>query len=328
MTLNPPTLSDVAARAGVSLATASRALNGSVRRVKPDLYERVIATAKELGYSANVQAQAVARGRSATVALVVGDITDPYFAEISAGVMRVAADRGLIVSIASTGSYGSSQGSAREDDVLVMLRGQRPRAVVFAGTRVVGVPTVVSALESVAVIGEGAPGLRTVHVDNRGGASRLASALTEHGYRDFTILAGPHNFVTVRDRVDGFCDVAPGARVITTEFSREGGYRAMAEFLSTNPPPECVFAVTDVMALGAIEALREMGCVPGADVGVAGFGDIPVVTDITPALTSVALPLDAIGGQALELALAEGEEVEVDLIPAAVRLRASTPGVR
>ena len=326
MAENLPTLSDVAARAGVSLATASRALNGSVRRVKPDLHDRVLAAAEELGYSANVQAQAVARGHSATVALVVGDITDPYFAEISAGVMRVAAERGLMVTIASTGPYDSHEGSSLEGDVLAMLRGQRPRAVVFAGTRVIGVPTVISTLQRVAVVGEGAPGLRTVPVDNYGGASRLAHALTESGYGEFTILSGPRNLVTVRDRVDGFCSVAPQARVITTEFTREGGYHAMAQFLATEPLPECVFAVTDVMALGAIAALRERGFVPGVDVGVAGFGDIPVVTDITPALTSVALPLDAIGARALELALAEGDPVDADLMQAIVRVRASTPG--
>ncbi|WFR65769.1 LacI family DNA-binding transcriptional regulator [Curtobacterium flaccumfaciens] len=98
------TLADVAARAGVSLATASRALNGSTRKVRQDSLDRVYAAAQELRYTANVQAQAVARGTTTTLALVVGDIADPYFSGIAAGAIRAADDAGLVVTITSTGA--------------------------------------------------------------------------------------------------------------------------------------------------------------------------------------------------------------------------------
>lgn len=324
---HPPTLSDVAARAGVSLATASRVLNGSERTVKPDLRQRVISAAAELGYSTNVQAQAVARGRSTTVALVVGDIADPYFAGISRGVIDVARERGLVVTISSTGPYDGDSGVSREGELLAALRRQRPCAVVFAGTRVVGEPTDITASDRTAVIGGGAPHVRTVRVDNRGGALALARELTSRGYREFTVLAGPNELITVRDRVEGFREHVPDAQVVSTEFSRAGGYRAMCQLLDSGFLAECVFAVADVMALGAMAALRERGYEPGRDMAVAGFDDIPLVSDVTPALTSVSLPLYQIGAQALELALADDTVRESALIPAHVRIRASTPGV-
>ena len=324
MSENAPTLTDVAAHAGVSLATASRALNGSARKVNPELQDRVLASARTLGYSANVQAQAVARGTSNVVALVVGDIADPYFASISSGVVRVADERGLIVTITATGPYSGPESMAREEAALDALRGQRPRAVVLAGSRVAGAGTRVGDPERVAVIGTGAPELRTVDVDNRGGAAALATQLLALGYEDFAVLAGPEELVTVRDRVDGFRSVVPSARVVHAEFTRAGGHRAMSDLLAAGDRPECVFAVSDVMAIGAMAALREAGITPGTEVAVAGFDDIPLVADVTPALTSVALPLADIGARALELALADDPSPAVPVV-AEVRLRASTP---
>lgn len=328
MSENAPTLSDVAAHAGVSLATASRAVNGSARTVNAELQERVHAAARELGYSANIQAQAVARGTSTVVALVVGDIADPYFAAIASGVVRVADERGLIVTITATGRDGGVPRVAREEAALAALRGHRPRAIILASSRVVGAETAAAGLDRIAVIGGGAPALRTVAVDNHGGAAALARELVGLGYRDFAVIAGPEELVTVRDRVDGFRSVAPSAAVRYVEFSREGGHRAMLELLEAGIRPECVFAVTDVMALGAMAALREAGLTPGRDIAVAGFDDLPLVADVSPALTSVALPLADIGAHALELALAESSESTGDrTAPTApvVRVRESTP---
>lgn len=105
----------------------------------------------------------------------------------------------------------------------------------------------------------------------------------------------------------------------------------MAELLRSGARPECVFAVSDVMAIGVMAALREAGIAPGEEVAVAGFDDIPLVADVTPALTSVSLPLAEIGARALELALADesdeqgGPDGERTPVSAEVRVRASTP---
>lgn len=327
MSESASTLAQVAAHAGVSLATASRALNGSARKVNPELQARVLASAAALGYSANVQAQAVARGTSNTVAVVVGDIADPYFSSIASGIVRVADERGLIVTITATGAD-----AARESATLVALKGQRPRVVIVAGSRHLGDADGAAELEAierggarVALIGAAVPGLRSVAVNNRAGAAALATVLADRGYGDFVVLAGPEDLLTARDRTDGFLDVIPGARVVHGAFSRDGGYETMAAMLASGERPGCVFAVADVMAVGAMAAMRDAGVEPGAGIAVAGFDDIPLVQDVTPSLTTVALPLAEIGARALELALADDGDASAPPFDGTVTLRASTP---
>src|SRR5690554_668043 len=124
------TLDDVARAAGVSVATASRVLNGSTRRVAEPYRSRVEAAASGLGYTANVAAQATARGSSGTIALLVGDIADPYFSQLAAGVARGADEGGVVLTISITG-----RDPAREARILRALRGQRPRGIILAASR-------------------------------------------------------------------------------------------------------------------------------------------------------------------------------------------------
>ena len=123
-----PTLLDVATAAGVSLATASRALNGSTRTVNGDYRDRVLTAAAELGYTPNLSAQAVAKGSTRTVALLVTDITDPPDAFLTFGVIDAASDAGLTVTVTLT-----SGDPVRELALVRSLRGQRPRVLILAG---------------------------------------------------------------------------------------------------------------------------------------------------------------------------------------------------
>ena len=125
------TLSDVAREAGVSLATASRAINGSANRtVRADLADRVLAAAARLRYTPDANAQAMARGRTTSLGLVVHDIADPYFSSIAAGVARAADRAGLQVTLAST-----QHDPSRESGLVDLLKRQRARAIVIAGGR-------------------------------------------------------------------------------------------------------------------------------------------------------------------------------------------------
>ncbi|ANY09254.1 LacI family DNA-binding transcriptional regulator [Pseudonocardia sp. HH130630-07] len=311
------TLADVARRAGVSLATASRALNGSAgRTVAPELAERVLTAAADLDYTPNAQAQAMARGRSTTVGLVVHDIADPYFAAIASGVMSAAADRGLLVTVAS-----SERDVDRELNLVEMLRRQRVRAVVLAGSRSSrpGHTSLVrgelAAIRrdggSVAAIGQDVLEVPTVVVDNRFAAAALARSLYGLGHREFTVLAGPEDLLTARDRAEGFAlglaelglELAPD-RIVESRFDRDGGYAAAAGLAVDGAiAGHCLFVVNDVLALGAVSALRDSGLRVPEDVAVAGFDDIPTLRDVRPLLTTVALPLVKMGRSALELAL-------------------------
>ncbi|MGI5128247.1 LacI family DNA-binding transcriptional regulator [Pseudonocardia sp. CA-107938] len=315
----PATLADVAARAGVSLATASRALNGSAnRQVREELRERVRRAAEELDYSPNAQAQAMARGRTATLGLVVHDIADPYFSAIAAGVISAAAAHGLLVTVAST--QRDPQTELRHVE---QLHQERAQVVVLAGSRIDD-PDLLDAMRTalaavtrhggrVACIGQDVLGVRTVVVENRLGAAALAEALLGLGHRRFGVLTGPSGHLTARDRAEGFCYAlaAAGAEplpahVLPGEFTWEGGYATTAAMIAAaggRAPVDCLFAVTDVMALGALAALRAAGLRVPDDIAVAGFDDIPSLRDVVPGLTTLRLPMTRIGATVVDLAL-------------------------
>ncbi|PXY27287.1 LacI family DNA-binding transcriptional regulator [Prauserella muralis] len=335
------TLEDVARAAEVSLATASRALNGTTK-VRADLRERVLAAAEQLAYTPNAHAQALAGASHRTVGVICHDVSDPYFAAIARGVMRVAGDNGLLVMLAST--FRDPQ---KEIAYISMLRAQRASAILLVGSgfedkaweralaaeidpyrRGGGQVAVVSRHRSLRV--------DSVQPENREGAAALARALLELGHRRFAVLAGPRALTTVVDRLAGFREGLAEAGVELAEsdiveaaFTRDGGHSAMSRLLARGLEATCVFAVTDVMAIGAMTALREAGLSVPADVSLAGFDDIPVVRDLTPALTTVALPLEELGERAMELAIRDsrGTRSRVLRLPGEVVLRQSTSRV-
>ncbi len=346
----PVTLADVARRAGVSLSTASRVINGSARQVTPELEQRVTAAAADLGYTPNAQAQALARSASNVVGLVVHDIADPYFSSIVAGAMRVADRHGLIVMVGNT--FRDPQ---REVEYVGTLRAHRVRAIIVVGTRTSSramtarLAAELAAFEAAggraACVSQPRLPVDTVVPENRAGARDLARHLTRLGHRRFAVLAGPRAMLTSRERLAGFRDGLaeagldlPEDRVAEGAFTRDGGYAAMTELLAGNaglPGQEagttCVFAVSDVMAVGAMAALRERGIAVPGTLSVAGFDDIATLRDLTPPLTTVRLPLEEMGVRAAELALEterdggdSGRPPRVVRVPGEVVIREST----
>ncbi|GAB3008719.1 LacI family DNA-binding transcriptional regulator [Saccharothrix stipae] len=315
MTSRQVTLAEVAKHAGVSLATASRVLNGSTRQVSEELRERVLGTARRLGYLPNASAQALARNSSVLVGLVVHDIADPYFSSIAAGVTRIAEDAGLVVVLGTTG-----RDARREVELVNTLRAHRARAVVIAGSRTTDrsasrqLAEEITAFTAqggrVACVSQAKLGTDTVVPANRSGARALARRLAALGHRRFAVLAGPPDLLVARDRLAGFkaglADAGldlPDANVIASGFTRDGGHAAVADLIAARTGATCVFAVNDVMALGAMAALRDHGLRVPQDVSVAGFDDIPTLRDLVPALSTVRLPLEEMGERAARLVL-------------------------
>ncbi|MFC7343552.1 LacI family DNA-binding transcriptional regulator [Saccharopolyspora griseoalba] len=306
------TLTDVAKEAGVSLATASRALNGSDRVVRAELHARVIEAANRLGYTPNAQAQSMARGSTDLVGLMVNDIADPYFSTIAAGLAAAAEQQGLLVMLCSTGGQPE-----QELELLAALRRQRGRAIVLAGSRIDDrehlrelsdqMEPFIAAGGRVAAISEPKLSVDTVVVDNKSAARDLAVRIGELGYRRPAILTGPEKLLVSRNRRDGFVEGWSGEEpiVVADEFSRDGGFNAMQRLADSGAEVDCVFAINDLMAMGAMAACRDRGLdVPG-DLAVAGFDDISTLRDVTPALTTVRLPLTEMGRMALEMVLGE-----------------------
>ncbi|NUS03092.1 MAG: LacI family DNA-binding transcriptional regulator, partial [Nonomuraea sp.] len=291
------TLEDVAKQAGVSLATASRVLNGSTRQVGATLRARVERAADELGYRANIAAQTLARGASNVIGIVVHDLTDPYFAALADGAMRAAATEGLLVMVGTT-----HRDPEQEIAYVATMNAQRVRAVLLVGSRVAD-PVVTGRLRDelaryregggrAACVGQDLLGVDTVAPANRAGAAALARSLAGLGHTRFAVLAGPPHLVTAADRCSGFVEELrelglPEPTVVHGPFDRDGGHRAATE----TGDATCVFAVNDVMAVGALAAYRERGIRVPEDVSVAGFDDIVTLRDHVPALTTVRLPL-------------------------------------
>ncbi|CAJ1506250.1 LacI family DNA-binding transcriptional regulator [[Mycobacterium] burgundiense] len=336
------TLQDVAQRAGVSQATASRVLNGSSRVPGEDVADRVRTAARELGYVPNAQAQALARASTGLLGLVVHDIADPYFSSIVRGAQAAARAAAKQVLLAST-----DRDFDIERESVSTFIAHRADAIVLAGSRQSG--HLDRELEAeferyranggrLVVIGQPLAYGGAVEPENQAAAAELAEALMDAGHRQFAVIGGPGSIRTAVDRRNGFVEALCRRGLSTVvevsgDFTRDGGYsaaRRLAAALQLEPgaaaAPVCVFAVTDVMAIGAIAAWRELGLQVPRDVCIAGFDDIPTLRDHTPSLTTVALPLERIGARAVELALHGAGDID-DLrerVPGRVLLRDST----
>ncbi|GGL17627.1 LacI family DNA-binding transcriptional regulator [Sphaerisporangium melleum] len=339
------TLQDVAREAGVSAATASRALNGSTRNVQSDNVSRVLAAAARLGYVPHVSAQATAKGSIPTVALVVSDVADPYFSSIAVGIIDAAEAGGLVVTMTV-----ADRSPEREVQLVRTLRGQRPQIIIIAGSRINDTDTRGALIDElkqyraaggrVVLISQPELPFPTVAIDNVDGARLLARELAGAGYRRLCIIHAPHRIRTSYDRYTGFVTGLEESGIsmdanfaMETEFTRSGGYEAARELVERGLRNiELIFAVNDAMALGVMSALRDAGLVPGRDVAVAGFDDISSAVDVVPALTTVTVPLRTAGLEAMRLALADDDAageagIPTVWIPTAVRLRESTPPV-
>jgi LacI family transcriptional regulator len=332
----PTTLADVARRAGVSVSTASRVLNGSTRTVNAELQMRVLSAAHDLHYVPNAHAQALVRERSAIVGVIVHDISDPYFTEITSGIQRQAGDARRLVMVCN--SYREPE---RELEYVRLLHAQRVEALILAGSglddhayckaMMAQIDAFTAAGGRVALIGRHAIPGSSVLPDNVGGARAAARMLIELDHREFGIISGPRLLTSTHDRLSSFCHTlqefgieAPADRIVHCDFSRDGGMRATHDLLDRCPQITAVFALNDVMAIGALAALRERGVPVPGQVSVVGFDDIPIAHDVTPALTTVRVPMVNLGARAVQLALtATDGAIEVEHLPTELVVRAS-----
>jgi len=331
------TLAEVAERAGVSLATASRVLNGSKRSVTEDLRQRVLEAARELSYVPNAQAQALVRANTQLVGVIVHDVSDPYFSEIMRGIQSVASERGRLVTICN-----SYRDPIREIEYVRLLHAQRVEALILSGSgleehdysRAIArqIETFIATGGRVVFIGRHQIVGDAVVPDNSGGAHALAHLLTDLGHRSIGVIGGPALLTTTRDRLGSFrlgleergITLRPDL-IVNGDFSRDGGAKAALTLIERNPALSAIFTLNDVMAVGALSALRSRNIRVPEDISVVGFGDIPLASDVTPALTTVRVPMREMGVCAMELALQPGRsEAQIEHFPTHVIIRAST----
>ena len=308
-------LRDVAERAGVSVKTVSNVVHGHPS-VSRSMRERVQASITALGYLPNMSARSLRTGRSGLVGLAVPRLSDPYFSEVAAAVIDAAAARGVSVLVEQTGGD-----PVRETDVLLGRRPTIVDALVFSPISVTqealdeaspAVPLVLlgehlmaSQRDRVAVDNVAASAEAVTHLVATGrrriaavGAKRGSTAATAElrlaGYRQALAAAG--------------IEVDPALEVATEHFSRAGGVRAVDALLDAGTDVDALFCFNDLLALGAIEALRQRGLAVPGDVAVVGFDDIEEGRHTDPDLTTVAPDLPALAGFAVERLLARLDE--------------------
>lgn len=307
-------LQDVAREAGVSLATASRSLSGTPG-VSHVVAERVREVARSMGYVANVHARSLAGGASRSIGLVVHEIGDPYFAEIASGVLGQAAQQGLTVQICHTG-----RDPQRELEQIRMLIAQRVGAIIIAGSGFTDADFLAEARAELAafqraggratVIGRHNLGTDAVLPDNQAGAEAITEHVLSLGHLRLAVVTGSQSMTTVADRLLGV-EKALAAHgipladvpVIEGPFNRDGGRAAAEQVLAEHPDVTAILALNDDMAIGALSTLRSHGIAVPDRISVAGFDDVAVAQDLAPSLTTVRLPMAAMGEQALQLAL-------------------------
>ncbi|MEW2445787.1 LacI family DNA-binding transcriptional regulator [Micromonospora marina] len=312
------TLSDVARRAGVSPATVSRVINGSSKPVTDELRERVLRAVADLQYVPNAHAQLLARSHRTAVGVIVHDVSDPYFAEITRGLQRVATEQGRLLMICN--SYRNAE---RELEYVELLRGHQVAAIILAGsgyhdetfTRLLN--DKLAAYEAtggrVAVIGRHEHFGDAVMPDNRTGGWLIGTELCVLGHRKIGVVAGPAILTTITDRLAGLRAALaehgrslPEQRIRYAEFDRDGGALATAALLDDDPGITAVVALNDTMAIGVLAHLRARSVAVPQQISVTGFDDMPVAQDVTPGLTTVRLPMVQMGVRAMALALDPG----------------------
>ena len=302
------TIKDVARRAGVSTMTVSRVINNA-DYISPETRERVEQAIAELDYLPNALARSLRFKQTKTIALVLTDITNPFFTGVSRGVGDAAVAHGFSVLFCNTDEskqverdYLSILLQKQVDGVLLVPASSDSEAATQLRSR--GVPMV--------VIDRRIPiPVDTVRGDSERGAYDLTRHLIELGHRRIAAITGPTDVSTASDRVAGYkralaevgIPIDPDL-ICVDDFMTEGGYRSIQRLLRAAVRPTAIFAGNNFIAFGAFRALREAGLGIPEDISLVTFDDLPDSWLLSPFLTTANQPSHEIGQRATELLIA------------------------
>ncbi|TDO87929.1 LacI family transcriptional regulator [Enemella evansiae] len=314
------TVSDVAELAGVSTATVSRVLNGNYP-VAIATRERVLQAVAKLGYAANANARALAGSNTRTIGIVVPELVDPFFGYMVRGLEQAAQDSGRLAIIATTNAHPDA-----ELTLIDRMRERRVDAVILVSGTQVDLPyqrQLVQRAEALEAMGSrlvlcAHPPLtipspaRSVAYDNEGGAFAVTEHLIAQGHRRIAFVGGRRELPTIAVRLAGYLralesrGIEVDESIIRTEgFGRVAGHAATQALVAEDTGVTAIFAVNDTIAAGVYDSLHSAGLRIPADVSVVAYDDTPLATDLAPKLTTVHVPLEQMGREALRIGLAE-----------------------
>ncbi len=299
------TIHDVAKRAGVAPITVSRVINNT-GYASQETRERVETAITELGYIPNVLARSLRSKRTNTLALVMTDITNPFFTVIARGVEDTASESGYTVIYCNTdesetGEYKYAQILAQKqvDGVILVPACSNSKTVEFFQSN--NIPVV--------LIDRSIPDVETdvVRCDSVSGAYQLVKLLIDLGHTRIAVLSGPREISTAEDRVTGYrlalaeAGLAGNELVYYGSFTQAKGYDLAVQVMAKTSPPTALFCANNFISIGALKLLRDSGLRVPEDVALVGFDDLPVNMVIDPFFTVAAQPAYEMGQRGTEL---------------------------
>ena len=295
------TIRDVAREADVSVASASRALNGH-SNVTIKTRDRVIAAAEKLSYVPHLGARSLTMARTNTIGVVLPDLFGEFFSEVIRGIDSAAHAEGLQLLLSNMHGDASETTQAiramrgRVDGLLVMLPGID--ADFLAAHLPAGLPTVVLGSQ---IEGEAHS---SIAIDNEGGARAMVAHLAASGYRRIAMISGPVGNGDSDGRCAGFRSAVSDLLddrdpiVLPGDFTEDAGHAAGAAILADRRGIDAVFAANDMMAVGCMAALSAAGIVVPDQIAVAGFDDVPIARYVQPSLTTMRVHIAEMGSRA------------------------------
>lgn len=319
------------------MSTASRVINDKGYPVAETTRQRVLAAVRELNYSPSVLARALVTKRTQIVGVIVGDVEDPYFAEIVRGVEDVARRSGYLVIVCN-----ADRDPATELSYLRTLLDYRVDGVILAGGGVLDEAYRQSHVQAVAqlehhgsvvvALAEVAAPVPRVTIDNRRAAAMMTRYVVDLGHRRIGVIAGPEQITTAQSRIQGILDVLQEHRLPTDliahgGFTVEGGEQAAEALFDHLPRPTAIVTVNDQMAVGALTAAHRRGLSVPGDLTIVGFGDTIAARQTWPPLTTVSVPRHEMGAIAMRGLLEQlrgGPAVAGSILECALTVRGSS----
>jgi DNA-binding LacI/PurR family transcriptional regulator len=308
-----PTVKEVALRAGVSTATVSRALSGSAG-VREPLRSRILEVARSLSYRPNRAARDLRVRSSRAVGVLIPDIENPFFTSLVCGIEDALGKTDYSLLLASY-----NEDPDQETRRLEVFRAEGVRGLIFAASRAPS--SLYTELEksgmAMVAVSRSRPrsNFDQVTVANRDGAHAATAHLIQLGHKRIAIINGPLEFTTAFDRQAGYEDALHESGMTVDEklvvhcpFKQSAGYSAMLQLLESANPPTAVFAGSNLLTLGALQAIHERHLAIPDQMAIVGFDEMPWAMSLRPPLTTIAQPAFEAGRAAAELLLARVRE--------------------
>jgi len=294
----------IAKRAGVSIATVSRALNNK-GPIREETRQKILAIAQELDYRPNPMAQSLTTKQTSTIGLILPELVDEFFMNIIHSIDEEAFHASYFLMVASSHSQRDVvetlldfMGSGRVDGVILMAPQMNIEIMQLVHRSKRPVVLLNSSLKREGVV--------SFNINNFQGAYSITDHLLQHGYRRIAMIQGPIGNVDAEERYRGYCE-ALAARdlkvdpklIVAGQFTEDSGYYAFNRLMSQRDRPRAIFAANDMMSIGAYEAARRFQLRIPEDVAIVGFDDIYATRLLSPRLTTVHVPIDELGTKAI-----------------------------